>query len=85
MADFSKQYCETHDPELLWDFDIEEIVHDIPKGYYKSIICEGFGFIGVGLGMDGKIQLLFPEDNGGFEKVDYLKFMKNQNISTDGI
>ena len=39
MAEFSKQYCELHNPQLGWDFDIEEIVTEIPRGYYKSIIC----------------------------------------------
>jgi len=35
MAEFSKQYCEIYEPELAWDFDIEEIAETIPKGYYK--------------------------------------------------
>jgi hypothetical protein len=52
MAEFSKQYCELHNPQLGWDFDIDEIITEIPCGYYKSIICEGFGFIGVGIGME---------------------------------
>jgi hypothetical protein len=25
MADFSKQYVERYDPEMEWDFDIEEV------------------------------------------------------------
>lgn len=49
MAEFSKQYCEIHDPEMPWDFDIEEIATEIPRGYYKHIICEGFGFVGIGV------------------------------------
>lgn len=85
MAEFSKQYCESHNPEMDWDFDIDEIITEIPRGYYKSIICEGFGFIGVGIGMDGKIQLLFPDEGGGFNKVDYDKFMKNQSTASSGI
>ena len=85
MAEFSKQYCELHNPQLGWDFDIEDIITEIPRGYYKSIICEGFGFIGVGIGMDRRVNLLFPEEGGGFDKVDYIKFMKNQSTSSDGI
>jgi len=85
MAEFSKQYCETHNPKLGWDFDINEIVTEIPRGYYKSIICEGFGFIGIGVGMDGKTNLLFPDANGGFDKVDYIKFIQNQSNASSGI
>ena len=85
MAEFSKQYCESHNPNLGWDFDIDEIITEIPRGYYKSIICEGFGFIGIGIGMDGKTQLLFPDEGGGFNKVDYHKFMRNQNTTSVGI
>jgi hypothetical protein len=85
MAEFSKQYCELHNPQLEWDFDIDEIITEIPRGYYKSIICEGFGFIGVGIGMDRRVNLLFPDEGGGFDKVDYIKFMKNQSTSSDGI
>ena len=85
MAEFSKQYCEIHDPGFPWDFDIEEIATEIPRGYYKSIICEGFGFIGIGVGMNREIQLLFSDDTGGFEKVNYNHFIKKQKESTDGI
>jgi hypothetical protein len=85
MAEFSKQYCELRNPQLGWDFDIEEIITEIPRGYYKSIICEGFGFIGVGIGMDSRVNLLFPDTDGGFDKVDYIKFMKNQSTTSDGI
>jgi hypothetical protein len=47
MADFSKQYCERYDPEMIWDFDIEEIFDEMPDSSYKAIICEGFGFNGL--------------------------------------
>ena len=55
MAEFSKQYCEIYEPELAWDFDIEEIAETIPKGYYKPMICEGFGILGIAVTIDGNI------------------------------
>jgi hypothetical protein len=44
MADFSKQWCKINDPEMPWDFDIEEEATTIPKEHWKLMICEGFGF-----------------------------------------
>ena len=85
MAEFSKQYCEIHDPSMPWDFDIEEIATEIPRGYYKQIICEGFGFVGIGVGMNREIQLLFTDDDDNFDKVNYNHFIKKQKESTDGI
>lgn len=86
MADFSKQWCEIHDPNMPWDFDIEEIATEIPRGYYKPMTCEGFGFDGIGVGMHREIQLLFiDETDGEFEKIDYKHFIKKQKESTDGI
>ena len=57
MADFSKQWCEIHDPNMPWDFDIEVEAEAIPKGYYKPMICEGFGFLGIGVDIDGNIEI----------------------------
>jgi hypothetical protein len=85
MAEFSKQYCDIHDPGFPWDFDIEEIATEIPRGYYKLIICEGFGFIGIGVGMDREIQLLFRDGEDGFDKINYKHFIKKQKESSDGI
>jgi hypothetical protein len=85
MAEFSKQWCEIHDPQMPWDFDIEEIATEIPRGYYKLMICEGFGFIGIGVGMDREIQLLFRDGEDGFDKMNYKHFIKKQKESSDGI
>ena len=85
MADFSKQWADVYDSEFPWDFDIEEEAESIPKGYYKSIICEGFGFTGIGVGMDGKIYLLFPEGDDAIRKVDYEPFLKKQKLTSQGI
>jgi hypothetical protein len=48
MAEFSKQYCETHDMGFDGDFDVYEIWNNLQEGYMGSYICEGFGFIGIG-------------------------------------
>lgn len=49
MAEFSKQWCELNQEEgIKPDFDIVKIARDIPEGHYKTIICEGFGFIAIG-------------------------------------
>jgi hypothetical protein len=77
MAEFSKQYCEIYEPELDWDFDIEEIAESIPKGHYKPIICEGFGFSGIGIRLDGDIQILVIDNNAEdtLVQVDYKKYI----------
>jgi hypothetical protein len=77
MAEFSKQYCEIYEPELDWDFDIEEIAESIPKGHYKPIICEGFGFSGIGIRLNGDIQILVIDSNeeDTLVQVDYKKYI----------
>jgi hypothetical protein len=77
MAEFSKQYCEIYEPEMDWDFDIDEIVESIPKGYYKPIICEGFGFSGIGVRLDGSIEILVRDrtDENNLVQVDYKKYI----------
>jgi hypothetical protein len=87
MADFSKQYCEINDPEFPWDFDIEEIAETIPKGHWKPIICEGFGFSGIGVRLNGDIELLFIDgnDEDTLIQIDYNKFIANQKLKSSGI
>ena len=79
MADFSKQWCELNDPEMPHDFDIEKIASTLDNDYYKSYICEGFGFTAIGKDPDGKIILFFPErdeNSGGWK--DYETFINDQ-------
>ncbi len=85
MADFSKQYCELYDPQFPWDFDIEVEAETIPKGYYKPIICEGFGFIAIEVGLDGNIYLIFDAGNNEIDKVQYKAFIQKQKLKSDGI
>lgn len=92
MAEFSKQYCDIHEPEMMWDFDIEEMAETIPKGHYKPIICEGFGFSGIGVRLDGTIQLLFRDyidediaEVSSYKQVDYKRFIEKQRLKSQGI
>jgi hypothetical protein len=85
MADFSKQYCELYDPEFPWDFDIEVEAETIPKGYYKPMICEGFGFLAIEVGLDGNIYLIFDAGNNEIDKVQYKAFIEKQKLKSDGI
>lgn len=91
MAEFSKQYCEIYEPDLDWDFDIEEEVSNIPKGHYKPIICEGFGFLGIGVRMDGTITILIDDSDGSYEnsgavrQVEYKKYIELHKSKSQGI
>jgi hypothetical protein len=77
MAEFSKQWAEIYDSEFQWDFDIEEIAETIPKGHYKTIICEGFGFSGIGVRLDGSIEILVidPTAEDTLVQVDYKRYI----------
>jgi hypothetical protein len=77
MAEFSKQYCEIYDWDFPWDFDIEEVAETIPKGHYKTIICEGFGFSGIGVRLDGEIEILVVDrnDEDSLIQLDYKKYI----------
>lgn len=59
MAEFSKQWCEAYDPELPWDFDLEQEFDRLKPGEFTSLICEGFGFIGIQKQLDGSKYLLY--------------------------
>jgi hypothetical protein len=86
MAEFSKQYCEIYDEEFNWDFDIEVEAETIPKGYYKPIICEGFGFSGIGVRLDGNIEILLPspDDENSLVQVDYKKYISLHKSKASG-
>jgi hypothetical protein len=67
MAEFSKQYCELHDPHFTPDFDILEIAESLDPDHYTPIICEGFGFLAIGKKEDGSIILAFRPKSGNME------------------
>jgi hypothetical protein len=91
MAEFSKQYCEIYEPDLKWDFDIEEEASNIPKGHYKPIICEGFGFLGIGVKLDGNITILIDDSDGSYEnagslrQIEYKKYIELHKSKSQGI
>lgn len=60
MAEFSKQYCELHDPEFPWDFDIMKEADQLDPDHYTPIICEGFGFTAIGKDKNGNILFGIP-------------------------
>jgi hypothetical protein len=80
MADFSLQWCELNDPDMPHDFDIDIVASTIDPSWYKSYICEGFGFTAIGKDTDGRITLYFPySDSEGGEWKDYKTFIQQQN------
>jgi len=62
MADFSKQYCETHDMGFNGDFDILEEFNRLEPNSYVNIICEGYGF-GAIANIKGECKLLMPHED----------------------
>jgi len=61
MAEFSKQYVENYMPDLGWDFDIEEEFEKLQNGEFTSLICEGFGFVGIQKQLDGSKYFLYRD------------------------
>lgn len=59
MAEFSKQYCDKYDPDMGWDFDIEEMAKELGRESCIPMICEGFGSIWIGKNTEGLIELGF--------------------------
>ena len=68
MAEFSKQYCETHDRGMDGDFDIWEEYNKLEPDTYVPYICEGYGFIAIG-NMDGNCMLAMPVDDASYGTV----------------
>lgn len=77
MAEFSKQWCDLNDPEMPYDFDIDEIAANLHPGHYIPYICEGFGFTAIGKDGDGNISLYFPDYDDEQEShwMDYKTFI----------
>jgi hypothetical protein len=62
MAEFSKQYVQNYMTEFEeWDFDIEEEFDKLQKGEFVSLICEGFGFVGIQKQLDGSKYFLYRD------------------------
>ena len=71
------KFIENHIEDFPWDFDIEAEAETIPKGHYKPMICEGFGFLGIGVDLNGDIEILLadPKDETKYIPVDYKKYI----------
>ncbi len=71
MAEFSKQYCETHDMGFDGDFDIMEEYHKLTPGNYVPYIYEGYGFIAIGKfdDTDESCMLAMPVDDASYGTV----------------
>jgi hypothetical protein len=61
MADFSKQWCDQNDPEMPYDFDVIEEFRELPEDHYVSMICEGYGFLGIA-NIKGECKVLIDNE-----------------------
>jgi hypothetical protein len=76
MAEFSKQWCEKHQPDWTGDFDIFEESSELPNEHYVNIMCEGFGFLAIGKNENGEAIFAIPEDNSEYVKwISYEQLM----------
>lgn len=74
MAEFSKQYCETHDMGFEGDFDILDIFHELEPGNYTSYICEGYGFVAIGKTSDENCVLAMPIDDQPYNTIKWVNY-----------
>lgn len=79
MAEFSKQYLELKQwKDFPYDFDIEEEYNSLQKGSTRPIVCEGFGFWGLGLQDDGtKMVYIRNFDTEEAEWIEYETFIED--------
>lgn len=71
MAEFSKQYVEQYMPEWGWDFDLEEEFDKLQPGEFTSLICEGYGFIGIQKQLDESWFCLYRDKDGKIVEIPY--------------
>jgi hypothetical protein len=76
MAEFSKQWIEENGDDMIPDFDILEIAKDLLPNTGFSIICEGYGFIGIGKDEFNNVILAMPASNKEIEWVEYNTIVK---------
>jgi len=71
MAEFSKQYIENFNMDWGYDFDIIEEFNKLKDNTYIPMICEGYGFVGIGkLNNSSEPSLLFDYEQA--LKLNYL-------------
>ena len=71
MAEYSKQYVENYMPEWQWDFDLYEEFDKLEPGEFASLICEGYGFIGIQKQLDGSWFCLYKDEKGRVVEIPY--------------
>jgi len=70
MSEFSKEYCLKHRKEFIGDFSILEEYKKLEKDEYISVICEGYGFIGI-LKEDDICKLIYTDDDDKLITISY--------------
>ena len=75
MAEFSKQYIESHMPDWEWDFDLNEEFDKLVPGEFTSLICEGYGFSGILKQFDGSKWFIFVDNEHKATEVPYYKII----------
>ncbi len=77
MAEFSKEYCEAHDPEMPSDFNVAEMAETLAPEHYIPIICEGYGFVGIYRTIEGNVALVFNKDtttSDGGQEIELVRY-----------
>lgn len=74
MADFSKQFCETHDMGFNGDFDVYEEWSKLTPGYAVAYICEGFGFSMIGKKEHSDDVIVYMNDYNNPENSKWVNF-----------
>lgn len=68
MADFSKEWCEEFDPDMPHDFSIKEIFDKLEPEYFRTVICEGYGFLAIERDKDNNCLLWFRDPDESVDK-----------------
>jgi len=74
MAEFSKQFCKTHDMGFDGDFDVYEEWAKLTPGYAVAYICEGFGFSMIGKKESGDDVIVYINDYNNPENSKWIDF-----------
>jgi len=80
MAEFSKQYCETHDMGFDGDFDIYEEWIALVPGFIRPGICEGYGFDAIGKLEECPDKVMVHFWNFDTEEGEWVDFETIKNI-----
>lgn len=65
MAQFSKQWCDSINTSMPYDFDIDFIVKDLYRDRHYPIVCDGLGFNCIHKDAHGIVWLSYGYDSNG--------------------